>query len=515
MDLANPVGRRGRAPLVNVPLSLAALQQYKRGGVAIATTNRLFFAHGERRQDPAWQSPNGEKYSRYKQRAAVSTLSRLQTQLIHHITERIAELELLHRRLGQHAAHMFLAGIKQRSKALDNLVKDYNALARDAGVRALDAGRLREHGLDNEEMWDIDLLMARGDWAVYGFVRAGIEARARLDHVVEEKDQLRLHAKRMVYWVDRRLPVLLEALGSDDSTMMDHDLKRIIIHHYRVIKSLLNADAPLLMLADRALLLTLKRRIEDTLDLERMALVVDRDDDADSVVSEEDGIDPEFHDEQLGGFIAEQLQGDDGGETAEGEAEGNADPIRGGDLVDGDLVDGDRVDMDTPPAPPAPSSLPEPSLCLPLAPPGPVLDAAKLTRSLAHLSDSDIECVASPEKMLNDEGINSYLSLLTLHFATDKAVHLSTFFWTSYARHGYNGVKKWLPECWSADHTPGILLISINQNLHWFLISVDFAGRQISLYDSMTDHSHIASQAFKVKTTHKMSNSSLIVIFRI
>jgi hypothetical protein len=188
--------------------------------------------------------------------------------------------------------------------------------------------------------------MARGDWAVYGFVRAGIEARARLDHVVEEKDQLRLHAKRMVYWLDRRLRVLLEALGSDDSIMMDHDLKRIIIHHYRVIKSLLNADAPLLMLEDRALLLTLKRRIDDTLDPERIALAVDRDDDADSVVSEEDGIDPEFHDEQLGGFIADQLRGDDGDETAEGEVEGDAGPIRGGDLVDGDLVGGDLVDGD-------------------------------------------------------------------------------------------------------------------------------------------------------------------------
>jgi hypothetical protein len=188
--------------------------------------------------------------------------------------------------------------------------------------------------------------MARGDWAVYGFVRAGIEARARLDHVVEEKDQLRLHAKRMVYWVDRRLRVLLEALGSDDSgsIMMDHDLKRIIIHHYRVIKSLLNADAPLLMLEDRALLLTLKRRIDDTLDPERITLVVvDRDDDADTVISEEDGIDPEFHDEQLGGFIADQLRGDDGHETAEGEAEGD---IGDGDLVDGELIDGDLVDAD-------------------------------------------------------------------------------------------------------------------------------------------------------------------------
>jgi Ulp1 family protease len=58
-------------------------------------------------------------------------------------------------------------------------------------------------------------------------------------------------------------------------------------------------------------------------------------------------------------------------------------------------------------------------------------------------------------------------------------------------------------------------MIPINKNLHWFLISVDFARREILLYDSMADHSHIATQAFKVMTIHNMSNSSLIVIFRI
>jgi hypothetical protein len=100
--------------------------------------------------------------------------------------------------------------------------------------------------------------------------------------------------------------------------------------------------------------------------------------------------------------------------------------------------------------------------------------------SSMNLTDSDIERVSSPEKMLNDEVINSYLSLLTMHSAADRAVHLPTQFWTSYASHGYDKVKKWLPKCWSPDHTPGILLIPINQNLHWFLISVDFARRQTS-----------------------------------
>jgi hypothetical protein len=56
----------------------------------------------------------------------------------------------------------------------------------------------------------------------------------------------------------------------------------------------------------------------------------------------------QFHDEQLGAFIADRLRGDDGDETAEGEAvaEGDPIPIGDGDLVDGELIDGDLVDAD-------------------------------------------------------------------------------------------------------------------------------------------------------------------------
>jgi hypothetical protein len=153
IDLANSGGRRGRGrQQLRAPLSLVELKKYKRGGDAVAETNRLFDKYRERREDPEWQSPDGEKFRKYKQRAAVKTVHKLQTQLIHHITERTAELELLHRRLGQQAARSFLAAIQQRSKALDKLVHDYNEVAPLAGVRKLDATRLRENGLENEEV---------------------------------------------------------------------------------------------------------------------------------------------------------------------------------------------------------------------------------------------------------------------------------------------------------------------------------------------------------------------------
>jgi hypothetical protein len=153
--------------------------------------------------------------------------------------------------------------------------------------------------------------MARGDWAVYGFVRAGIEARARLERVEEERSQLCLHAQRLVHWLHRRLAVLLEVFDEPDSRGFDMNLKTIIIHHYRVTKSLLKADAPLFGPEERALLLTLQRRIVEKFDPERIAqIVAERDDDADSVRSDEDGMNREVNEDEIGEFIVDRIRED-------------------------------------------------------------------------------------------------------------------------------------------------------------------------------------------------------------
>ncbi|KAI5812604.1 hypothetical protein BZA77DRAFT_346979 [Pyronema omphalodes] len=331
---------------VRPPLTSAELRTYRRGGEAIRATDNLFNKHGERRDDPAWQSPDGEKFRKFQQRAAVSALHKLQTQLIHHLTERSAELELLHRRIGQEAAKTFLNGIRQRSKALDNLVQEYNQVARGAGVRTLDAERLRDEGLDNEEIWDVDLFMARGDWAVYDFVRAGIEARARLERVEEERTQLRLHAKRIVHWAQRRLAILLQVLDDPEAEHLDK-LKTIIIHHYRVIKCLLKVDAPLFEPEERAMLLTSQRRIILRLDPENIAeTVVEQDEDADTVGSDDEGIDREFDEDELGEFISDRLQNVVNVELGNLGSQGNVIGVEAdeGSIDDDDVVE--RVDPD-------------------------------------------------------------------------------------------------------------------------------------------------------------------------
>jgi hypothetical protein len=167
--------------------------------------------------------------------------------------------------------------------------------------------------------------MARGDWAVYGFVRAGIEARARLQRVKEERTQLRLHAQRLVHWIHRRLAVLLAVLNEPDSQRFGNNLKTIIIHHYRVIKSLLKADQKAghahLLPEDRAILLTSRRQIDELLNPEKLEEIAGDDDDNGEIMEDvEDVVNPELIDEddddvnlemqeeELGRLIAERLQ---------------------------------------------------------------------------------------------------------------------------------------------------------------------------------------------------------------
>jgi hypothetical protein len=158
--------------------------------------------------------------------------------------------------------------------------------------------------------------MARGDWAVYGFVRAGIEARARLQRVKEERTQLRLHAQRLVHWVHRRLAILLAVLNEPDSQRFGNNVKTIIIHHYRVIKSLLKADQKAghahLLPEDRAILLTSRRQIDELLNPEQLEEIAGEDHNREIMEDVEDDDDDdvnlEIQEEELGRFIAERLQ---------------------------------------------------------------------------------------------------------------------------------------------------------------------------------------------------------------
>jgi hypothetical protein len=58
------------------------------------------------------------------------------------------------------------------------MVKKYNPeidKVGDANLRQLSAKDIRENGIENDEIWDIPRLMSNSDWAVYQYVRDGIQ----------------------------------------------------------------------------------------------------------------------------------------------------------------------------------------------------------------------------------------------------------------------------------------------------------------------------------------------------
>jgi len=81
------------------------------------------------------------------------------------------EVDVLHKRVtGHKKVKKIIVKINGRWKQLDNLVKKYNAEIRkvgEANLRQLSAKDIRENGIENDEIQDIERLMSNSDWAVY------------------------------------------------------------------------------------------------------------------------------------------------------------------------------------------------------------------------------------------------------------------------------------------------------------------------------------------------------------
>jgi hypothetical protein len=226
------------------------MRRYNTVGMeAAAKTDLLLLEHGSRIED--WH-PDGDAYKKNKRRDVLKTLHSLQSKLIHVITEREAEQSILHRRVrGQKNAKKFLVAINSRWQQLDSLVTAYNAeLARlpDEGLnlRPLNAKAIRKDGLDHTEIWDVDRLLSSSDWAVYDYVREGIEALFRLRRSAEERNRLHLHSKRTTNWLVHQMEVLLKDTATPVPVLVE-----LVLHRTKIIHSLLKMKGPILDPEDR------------------------------------------------------------------------------------------------------------------------------------------------------------------------------------------------------------------------------------------------------------------------
>jgi len=184
---------------------------------------------------------NGELFLGHQRAHALKQLRYLQAEFIKIVTERGVEVDVLHKRVrGHKKAKKIIAKINGRWKQLDNLVKKYNAEIRKVGegnLRQLSAKDIRENGIENDKIWDIERLMSNSDWAVYQYVRDGIWWYFVQQRVVEERRMLQLHAQRLIKWLKHQGNVLLNLLHRE-MRMDSHHLKELLLHRFLIMRSL-------------------------------------------------------------------------------------------------------------------------------------------------------------------------------------------------------------------------------------------------------------------------------------
>jgi hypothetical protein len=105
-------------------------------------------------------------------------------------------------------------------------------------LRQLSAKDIRENGIENDEISDIESLVSHSDWAVYQDVRDGIHWYFVQQRVIEERRMLQLHAQRVIKWLKHQGNMLLNLLHHEIRTDTHH-LKELLLHGLRIICSLL------------------------------------------------------------------------------------------------------------------------------------------------------------------------------------------------------------------------------------------------------------------------------------
>jgi hypothetical protein len=213
------------------------------GSRAITETEAAMARCGTTRFD--WDK-SGALFQREHKQLLLQKLHSLQEDIVKTVTERRVELDILHRRArGQKAAQIFLTQLKNRWSRLDRLVKTYNEELRYKGqqfeelqnLAFLDVARLKQDGIDYDEIWALDRLMCNEDWAIYDYVRVGIDSLFVLDRVAEEQRRIRAQMNRMLDWIQRTISGLESYLESNTQALCN----QLILHRVRIIANLRHA----------------------------------------------------------------------------------------------------------------------------------------------------------------------------------------------------------------------------------------------------------------------------------
>lgn len=192
-------------------------------------------------------SRTSTRYLNAKKGANIKKLVELQKKIIDTCTDRVAEAELLHRRLkGNKAAQKCVTALNSRWKQLKSLVDTYNKIIDEARIeiQKLSVEDIRKDGTQCDQLWAIDRLVVRDDWAKSLDIRRGIDALHRLERSKEEERMLRLHLKRMLDWLKKDCRTLLMAAHElTNSSSNKHSFKTyiasLLVQRVKIIRNIL------------------------------------------------------------------------------------------------------------------------------------------------------------------------------------------------------------------------------------------------------------------------------------
>ena len=242
------------------PLTRSQMRNYNIIGLDAAEhTDELLIKHSTTLRE--WRK-GGQVYQRHLHDHGLRKLHTLQQKIIHVVTERNAEISVVKRRIGQKRAATFTAAINSRWHQLDGLVESYNReldkLIADNDnerypdvdrLRKLNARSLKDEGLDNSEVWDVDMELCKSDWAVFDIVRQGIEAIFTLRRAEEEQQRLRLHGERTTGWLKNQIQALVNHLNNP-GTIPTKWLEILLLSREKILHSMLRIRSQDLLATD-------------------------------------------------------------------------------------------------------------------------------------------------------------------------------------------------------------------------------------------------------------------------
>jgi hypothetical protein len=107
-------------------------------------------------------------------------------------------------------------------------------------------------GLSNEEIWDMDRMQLRADWAISEYIREGIDSHFRLMRVEEERAQLLLHYGRIRSWlIFHPNLILLYLHASPQDTLMRKSFILLLLHRLWGVASDMSMKCVPLQLLER------------------------------------------------------------------------------------------------------------------------------------------------------------------------------------------------------------------------------------------------------------------------